>query len=151
MPNTPALVGKGAAAIAPGSHAGEEHLATAERILGAVGIVVRLPEEMLDAVTGLSGSGPADLFYLAEAMADAGRADGLPAEVVDRLVAQTLFGAAALLVESGDRPEDLRAAVTSKGGTTEAAVRLLDERGAKAAIVDAIAAATRRSKELGAG
>lgn len=149
MPNTPALVGQGAAAIAPGANATDAHLATAERILGAVGIVVRLPEAMLDAVTGLSGSGPAYLFYLAEAMAEAGRADGLDGDVADRLVVQTLLGAATLLAESGDRPEDLRAAVTSKGGTTEAAIRTLDERDVRAAVVAAIASATKRSRELG--
>lgn len=151
MPNTPALVGKGAAAVAAGTHAGEEHLRTAEEILGAVGIVVRLPEEMLDAVTGLSGSGPAYLFYLAEAMVEAGRAQGLPPDVVDALVSQTLLGAATLLVESGDRPEELRAAVTSKGGTTERGIGVLDDRGVHFAVVEAVAAAARRSKELGAG
>lgn len=151
MPNTPALVGKGAAAVAPGTHAGDEHLATAEEILGSVGIVVRLGEELLDAVTGLSGSGPAYVFYLAEALRDAGRAEGLPADVADQLVSQTLLGAAALLADSGQAPEELRAAVTSKGGTTERAVQLLEERGVRAAFVDAVAAATRRSKELGEG
>ncbi|MBI2170338.1 MAG: pyrroline-5-carboxylate reductase [Actinobacteria bacterium] len=151
MPNTPALVGKGAAAIAPGSHATDSHLDRAEDILGAVGIVVRLPEELLDAVTGLSGSGPAYVFYLAEALMEAGRAQGLPPAVADKLVVQTLLGAATLLAESGERPENLRAAVTSKGGTTERAVALLDDRGFGAALVDAVAAATERSKEMGAG
>lgn len=151
MPNTPALVGKGASAVAAGTHAAEEHLRTAEEILGAVGIVVRLPEDMLDAVTGLSGSGPAYLFYLAEALVEAGRAEGIPDDVVDQLVNQTLVGAAALLAESGERPEALRAAVTSPGGTTEAAIGLLDDRGARTAFVEAVAAATRRSQELGRG
>ena len=150
MPNTPALIGKGAAAVAPGTHATEAHLRTAEEILGSVGIVVRLEEELLDAVTGLSGSGPAYLFYLAEAMVDAGLAQGLPPGVVDRLVRQTLLGAAALLDQSDDAPQDLRGAVTSKGGTTERAVAVLDERGVRGAVVDAIGAATERSRELGA-
>lgn len=151
MPNTPALVGEGVAAVAAGTHATDEHLARAESILGSVGIVERLPEESLDAVTGLSGSGPAYVFYLAEALAQGGRAAGLPGEVVDRLVVQTLLGAATLLAESGDRPEDLRAAVTSPGGTTAAAVELLDSREAREAFADAVVEATRRSKELGGG
>lgn len=151
MPNTPALVGQGAAAIAAGAHATDAHLDTAEEILGAVGIVVRLPEESLDAVTGLSGSGPAYVFYLAEALSQGGRAEGLTDDVVDRLVRQTLLGAATLLAESGESPEDLRAAVTSPGGTTEEAVRLLDAREVKAALADAVRAAARRSRELGAG
>lgn len=151
MPNTPALVGKAASAIAPGTHASDEHLDTAEEILAAIGIVVRLDEEDLDAVTGLSGSGPAYVFYLAEALVEAGRAGGLPADVVDRLVGQTLLGAATLLFESGERPEDLRAAVTSPGGTTERALALLEDRATRQAFVDAVAAATERSRELGGG
>lgn len=150
MPNTPALVGKGAAAIAPGTHAGDEHLGRAEEILGAVGVVVRLDEEMLDAVTGLSGSGPAYLFYLAEALVAGGRAEGLPDDVVDELVIQTLLGAATLLAESGERPDALRAAVTSPGGTTEAAVRMLDDRGVRESLAEAVEVAARRSRELGA-
>lgn len=151
MPNTPALVGEGVAAVAAGTHATDEHLERAESILGSVGTVERLPEESLDAATGLSGSGPAYVFYLAEALAQGGRAAGLPGEVVDRLVVQTLFGAATLLAESGDRPEDLRAAVTSPGGTTAAAMELLDSREAREAFADAVMEATRRSKELGGG
>lgn len=149
MPNTPALVGRGAAAIAPGAHATDAHLAAAEEILGSVGTVVRVPEEMLDVVTGLSGSGPAYVFYLAEAMVEAGRAHGLADDVVDTLVSETLAGAAALLAAGNERPEELRAAVTSKGGTTEAALAVLDEREVRRAVVDAIAAATERSRELG--
>jgi len=122
----------------------------AAKNFGSVGIVVRLEEELLDAVTGLSGSGPAYLFYLAEAMVDAGLAQGLPPAVADRLVRQTLLGAAALLDQSDDAPQDLRGAVTSKGGTTESAVALLDERDVRGAIIDAIGAATERSRELGA-
>lgn len=151
MPNTPALVGLAASAVAGGTHATSDHLAVAEDVLGGVGIVVRLPEDALDAVTGLSGSGPAYLFYLAEALVQGGLAQGLPADVADRLVRQTLLGAATLLAESGEDPERLRAAVTSPGGTTERAVEVLDGQGAREAFVEAVAAATRRSRELGAG
>jgi pyrroline-5-carboxylate reductase len=151
MPNTPALVGKGASAIAAGSLAGEDDLEVAERVLGAVGTVARVPEHHLDAVTGVSGSGPAYLFLLAEAMIDAGVLVGLPRESADALVRQTLLGAATLLIESGDAPEALRAAVTSPGGTTAAAVRSLESHGFRAALLDAVEAATRRSREIGSG
>jgi pyrroline-5-carboxylate reductase len=149
MPNTGTLVGRGATAIAPGSHASELDLALAERILGAVGIVVRVPEEHLDAVTGLSGSGPAYVFLVAEAMIDAGVLVGLPRDVSDALVRQTLLGAAALLEDGDVSPEAHRAAVTSPGGTTEAGIAVLEERGVRAAMIEAIEAATRRSNELG--
>lgn len=149
MPNTPALVGQGAAGMAAGSHAGDAHMDRAGEILGAVGTTVRLSEDMLDAVTGLSGSGPAYVFYLAEAMIEAGRAEGLPADVVDDLVIQTLVGAAALLAQGAARPEELRAAVTSPGGTTEAAIRLLDERGVAGSLADAVRLAAERSRQLG--
>src|SRR5262249_49939193 len=112
MPNTGALVGKGAAAIAAGTLAGEPGLRIAERVLGAVGIVVRVPEKLLDAVTGLSGSGPAYVFLVAEAMIDAGVLVGLPRDVADALVRQTVLGAAALLSDTDNEPESLRAAVT---------------------------------------
>jgi pyrroline-5-carboxylate reductase len=149
MPNTPALVGAGAAAIAPGRGATDDDLAWAEAILGAVGIVVRVPEKLLDAVTGLSGSGPAYVFLVAEAMIDAGVLAGLPRDVSERLTSQTLLGAARLLVESGDSAEALRAAVTSPGGTTAAGLRVLEERAVRAAFLDAVVAATERSRELG--
>ncbi len=148
MPNTPALVGKAATAIAAGQHATDDHLAVAERILGAVGIVVRVPEEHLDAVTGLSGSGPAYVFLVAEALIDAGVLTGLPRPVADALTRETLLGAAALLAQ-GESPERLRAAVTSPGGTTAAAVHVLEQQGLRAAVVDAVQAAARRSRELG--
>jgi pyrroline-5-carboxylate reductase len=148
MPNTGTLVGHGAAAIAAGTHASELDLAVAERILGAVGIVVRVPEEHLDAVTGLSGSGPAYVFLVAEAMIDAGVRVGLPRDVSDALVRQTLLGAAQLLA-GDDSPEAHRAAVTSPGGTTEAGIEILEARGVRAAMIEAIEAATRRSHELG--
>ena len=149
MPNTPALIGAGAAAIAPGSRAGEEDLAWAEGILGAVGIVVRVPETLLDAVTGLSGSGPAYVFLVAEALTDAGVLVGLPRDVSARLAIQTLLGSARLLAETADGPEALRAAVTSPGGTTAAGLRALEERAVRAAFLEAVVAATDRSRELG--
>lgn len=148
MPNTPALVGQGAAAIAPGSAATDDDLAWAESLLGAVGTVVRVKEAQLDAVTGLSGSGPAYVFLVAEALIDAGVLAGLPRDVSHALAVQTLLGAATLLAE-GDSPEALRAAVTSPGGTTAAGLRVLEQRGLRAALLDAVAAATERSKQLG--
>jgi pyrroline-5-carboxylate reductase len=150
MPNTPALVGAGAAAISPGSLAGAEDLMWAEEILGAVGVVVRVPEKALDAVTGLSGSGPAYVFLVAEAMAEAGVLAGLPRDVAETLAFQTLIGSARLLVDSGDGPATLRAAVTSPGGTTAAGLRELERHGVRAAFLDAVTAAAERSRELGA-
>jgi pyrroline-5-carboxylate reductase len=149
MPNTPALVGAGAAAIAGGTHAGDDDLAWAESILGAVGDVVRVPESSLDAVTGLSGSGPAYVFLVAEALIDAGVLAGLPRDVSTRLAIQTLLGSARLLAETGETPEALRAAVTSPGGTTAAGLRQLEAAGVRSAILEAVAAATARSRELG--
>ena len=151
MPNTPALVGLGASAIAGGTHAHAEHLDLAERLLGAVGIVVRVGEPMLDAVTGLSGSGPAYVFLVAEAMIEAGVLVGLPRDIASKLVVQTLLGSATLLARDGSGPEALRAAVTSPGGTTAAGLRELEAHGLRAAILDAVNAATQRSRELGAG
>lgn len=151
MPNTPALVGAGAAAIAPGTSAGEADLVWAESILGAVGIVVRVPEQLLDAVTGLSGSGPAYVFLVAEALVEAGVLVGLPRATSAVLVAQTLLGASRLLVEGEDGPEALRAAVTSPGGTTAAGLRVLEAQGVRSALIEAVAAATQRSAELGRG
>ena len=148
MPNTPALVGQGAAAIAPGSAATDDDLEWAESLLGAVGTVVRVKEAQLDAVTGLSGSGPAYVFLVAEALIDAGVLAGLPRDVSHALAVQTLLGAATLLAE-GESPEALRAAVTSPGGTTAAGLRVLEQRGLRAALLDAVAAATERSKQLG--
>ena len=149
MPNTPALVGSGAAAIAAGSVAGEDDLAWAERVLGSVGIVVRVDESLLDAVTGLSGSGPAYVFLVAEALIEAGVLAGLPRPVSSSLAVQTLLGAARLLAESGDGPEVLRAAVTSPGGTTAAGLRALERAGVRSAFLDAVMDATARSRELG--
>ena len=148
MPNTPALVGAGASAIAPGTDADEDDLAWAEGLLGAVGEVVRVSEKQLDAVTGLSGSGPAYLFLVVEALIEAGVLAGLTRDVSQRLAVQTLVGAGLLLAE-GASPEALRAAVTSPGGTTAAGLQVLEQRAVRAAFLDAVAAATARSRELG--
>ena len=148
MPNTPALVGQGASAIAGGSSATSDDLQWAEDVLAAVGIVVRVPESQLDAVTGLAGSGPAYVFLLAEALVDAGVLNGLARPVAEQLVTQLLVGSAALLAERGDAPA-LRAMVTSPGGTTAAGLRELEDRGARAAMLAAVSAATARSRELG--
>jgi pyrroline-5-carboxylate reductase len=149
MPNTPALVGAGAAAIAAGTAAGPDDLAWAESILEAVGTVVQVPEAALDAVTGLSGSGPAYVFLVAEALVEAGVLNGLPRDVSVQLASQTLLGAGRLLVESGQSAAELRANVTSPGGTTAAGLRVLEQRAVRAAVLDAVTAATERSRELG--
>ena len=149
MPNTPALVGEGVAAIAGGIHASELHLGTAERLLGAVGTVVTVPETLLDAVTGLSGSGPAYVFLLAEAMIEAGVLNGLPRDVATTLVNGTIRGAGVMLTDGTDSAEQLRAAVTSPGGTTAAGLRALEDRSLRAAVLDAVTAAANRSRELG--
>ena len=148
MPNTPALVGAGAAALAKGRHATDEDLATTETILRAVGTAVRVDESLLDAVTALSGSGPAYVFLLTEAMIEAGRQVGLPADVARQLAIQTVHGAGQLLVQGGESPEVLRKKVTSPGGTTEATVKVLTDRQWPAIIHEAIAAATQRGREL---
>jgi pyrroline-5-carboxylate reductase len=148
MPNTPALVGAGAAAITGGSAASDADLDWAEGLLGTVGTVVRVPERLMDAVTGLSGSGPAYVFLVAEALTDAGVLAGLPRATADELVRQTLLGAAQLLASSPEGPEALRAAVTSPAGTTAAGVRVLEQRAVRAALIDAVQAAADRSAEL---
>jgi pyrroline-5-carboxylate reductase len=149
MPNTPALIGAGAAAIAPGPTATPADLEWAEAVLGSVGLVIRLTEKALDAVTGLSGSGPAYVFLVAEALVDAGVLVGLDRATSAALTRQTLLGAARMLAESEELPEALRAAVTSPGGTTAAGLRVLEQRAVRAALLDAVAAATERSRELG--
>jgi pyrroline-5-carboxylate reductase len=148
IPNTPALLGKGAAAMCGGRFATDEDLDWAEGILGAVGTVVRVPEALLDAVTGLVGSGPAYLFLVAEALTDAGVLAGLTRSVADALVRQLFVGSAAMLDEYGD-PVALRAMVTSPGGTTAAGLRVLEEHGTRSALLEAVLAATERSRELG--
>jgi pyrroline-5-carboxylate reductase len=149
MPNTPMLVGEAMSAISAGAHAGEEQLAAVEKMLSAVGRVVRVPESQQDAVTALSGSGPAYFFFLVEAMIDAGILLGLPRTVAAELIVQSAFGAATMLRQSEDHPVILREAVTSPGGTTIAAVRELEKHGVRAALIAAIEAARDRSVELG--
>ena len=149
MPNTPMLVGEAMSAISGGTNATDEHLAAVEKMLGSVGRVVRLPESQQDAVTALSGSGPAYFFYLVEAMIDAGILLGLPRTVAAELIVQSAYGAAVMMRESGDHPVILREAVTSPAGTTIAAVRELERHGVRAALLAAIEAARDRSVELG--
>jgi pyrroline-5-carboxylate reductase len=148
MPNTPALVGEAMSAVAAGAHAKEEHLARAEEIFRPVGKVIRLPESQLDAVTALSGSGPAYVFYLVEAMTDAGILLGLPRAIAHDLIVQTVVGAGAMLRDSGEHPVTLREAVTSPAGTTIAAIRELENHGVRAAFLAALEAARDRSREL---
>ncbi|MGH8862946.1 MAG: pyrroline-5-carboxylate reductase [Jatrophihabitantaceae bacterium] len=150
MPNTPALVDEAMTAVSAGAHAAERHLAIAEALLGSVGRVVRVPESQLDAVTALSGSGPAYFFYLVEAMIDAGILLGLPRALAAELIVQTAIGSAKMLRDSGEHPVQLREAVTSPGGTTIAAIRELEVHGVRAALLAAIEAACLRSRELGA-
>ena len=148
MPNTPALVGLGAAAIAGGSTASDDDLAWAEAILGSVGIVERLDEASLDAFTGVAGSGPAYVFLFAEALTDAAVAEGIEADVAERVVAQLMLGASTLLDRDRD-PAQLRRNVTSPGGTTAAGLARFDAHGLRGIVADAVAAATERSRELG--
>jgi pyrroline-5-carboxylate reductase len=151
MPNTPALVGAGAAAICAGTAATDADLDWAEGLLRAVGTVVRVPEKLLDAVTGLSGSGPAYVFLVAEALIEGGVLAGLPRDVAHELAVATIAGAGRLLAETGETPEALRAQVTSPGGTTAAGLRALEAQGVRSAFLEAVAAATERSRQLGAG
>ena len=148
MPNTPALVGARVSALAGGRGAGEADVAWAEEILSAVGRVVRMAEVSLDAATGLSGSGPAYVFLVAEALIDAGVGVGLDPEVSRTLAIGTLAGAARLLVETGENPVALRSQVTSPGGTTEAGVAKLEANGLRRAFDEAVTAATERSREM---
>jgi pyrroline-5-carboxylate reductase len=148
MPNMPALVGAGMTAISGGSFATSSDLAWAEDVLAAVGTVVRLPERMLDAVTGLSGSGPAYFFLVAESLVEAGVQMGLARDVSRTLVVQTMLGSAALLQQTGRDPEALRAEVTSPAGTTAAGIRTLEARAVRSAFMEAVAAATERSRNL---
>ncbi len=149
MPNTPALVGEGITGVATGRYAGDHALELAEEVLSAVGLVVRMDEDLLDAVTAISGSGPAYAFLLAEALTEAAIREGLPRHLAELLVHQTIRGAGALLVETDYSPFELRAQVTSPGGTTAAAVHVLEERGFRAIVEDAVRAAAERSRELG--
>jgi pyrroline-5-carboxylate reductase len=150
MPNTPAQVDEGMAAISPGTHAQPEHLERVTAILSATGRVVTVPERYQDAVTALSGSGPAYLFFVVEAMIEAGVHLGLPRDIATELVVQTMLGSAKLLRETGEHPTVLRERVTSPGGTTAAAVRVLEDHKVRAAFLGAIEAARDRSRDLAA-
>lgn len=151
MPNTPALVDQGMAAISPGSHCDTEHLSRAEALLSATGRVVQVPEQYQDAVTAISGSGPAYIFYVVEAMIEAGVLLGLPRSTSTELVVQTLYGAATMLRETGEHPTVLREQVSSPAGTTMAALRQLDDHKVRAAFLTAMEAARDRSRELSSG
>jgi pyrroline-5-carboxylate reductase len=148
MPNTPMVVGEAMSAISAGRHADADHMATVEELLTAVGKVVRVPEAQQDAVTALSGSGPAYFFFLVEAMIDAGILLGLPRTVAAQLIVQSAVGSAKML-EGGEHPVTLREAVTSPAGTTIMAIRELERHGVRAALLAAIEAARDRSAELG--
>lgn len=149
MPNIPASVGEGITPWAKGKHVHPSHEAAALRVLGSVGGVFPLEEQLLDAVTAVSGTGPAYAFLLAEALIESAVREGLPRDVSERLVHHTLKGAGTLLVETDAGPTELRARVTSPGGTTAAAVHVLEERGFRALVEDAVRAAALRSQELG--
>jgi pyrroline-5-carboxylate reductase len=151
MPNTPALIGEGAAALAPGGSATDEDLAVARSIFDSVGITVIVKEDLMDAVTGLSGSGPAYAFIIIDALSDAGVLMGIPRDVSTKLAAKTVLGAAKLCLETGRHPGELRDMVTSPGGTTIAGIKALENGGLRAALINAVEAATLRSKELGKG
>lgn len=151
MPNTPALVKEGATGIAPGSRAGADHLDLAQRILGAVGAVRIMDESLLDALTAISGTGPAYVFLLAEALTEAAMREGLPRDVAENFVHQTIKGAGHLLTITGKSPARLRYEVTSPGGTTAAAMHVLEEKGFRAVVEDAVRAAAERARELGGG
>ena len=149
MPNTPALVGAGAAAYAPGAGAGEEDATLVEKILSAVGMARRMKESDLDAVTALSGSGPAYVFAFIQALADGGVAEGLSREAALALAVQTVRGSAEMAARSGEHPAVLKDAVTSPGGTTIRALEVLEDRGFSGAVIQAVRAAAARSRELG--
>lgn len=151
MPNTPALVDEGMSAIAGGASCDPEHLDEAARLMSSVGRVLQVPEHYLDAVTAISGSGPAYIFYVVEAMIEAGVLLGLPRATANELVVQTVVGAATMLRETGEHPTVLREQVSSPAGTTVAAVRQLDDHKVRAAFVSAIEAARNRSAELAGG
>ncbi|MDX6226595.1 MAG: pyrroline-5-carboxylate reductase [Frankiales bacterium] len=151
MSNTPVLVDEAMSAVSAGSHAEEEHLERTEELLRHVGKVLRVPESQQDAVTALSGSGPAYFFFLVEAMTDAGILLGLPRTVAHDLIVQTAIGAATMLRDSGEHPVKLREAVTSPAGTTISAIRALEDHGVRAAFLAALEAARDRSRELAKG
>src|SRR4051794_962912 len=151
MPNTPALVDEGMAAISRGTHCDESHLEEAEALLASTGRVIRVPERQQDAVTAISGSGPAYIFFVVESMIEAGVHLGLPRGTATELVVQTVVGSAKLLRETGEHPTVLRERVTSPGGTTAAALRELEDHKVRAAFLTAVEAARDRSRSLAAG
>ncbi|MGI4789068.1 MAG: pyrroline-5-carboxylate reductase [Janthinobacterium lividum] len=148
MPNTPCLIGKGATAISRGTYATEEHLRLAQTLFASVGISVEVPERLLDAVTGLSGSGPAYVYLMIEALADGGVKEGLTRDTARLLAAQTVMGAAQMVLSSDQHPAQLKDNVTTPGGTTIAALHVLERAGIRTALIDAIQAAAERSREL---
>ncbi len=149
MPNTPCLIGRGASGLASGTAATSDDAALISELLATVGIVEIVPEPLLDAVTGLSGSGPAYVFQMIEALSDGGVKMGLPRAIATRLAAQTLAGAAEMLLSTGQHPGALKDAVTSPGGTTIAGLHAMEQGGVRAALIDAVEASTLRSRELG--
>jgi pyrroline-5-carboxylate reductase len=151
MSNTPVLVDQAMSVISAGAYAGPEHLARAEELLRPVGEVLRIPESQQDAATALSGSGPAYLYFLVEAMVDAGILLGVPRGTALEMVTQAMYGAATMLREKQEHPVILREAVTSPGGTTISAIRELERHGVRAAVLAAIEAARDRGQELGRG
>ena len=151
MPNTPALVSAGATAVAAGKHASATDLATSRALFDAVGITVELDEVHLDAVTGLSGSGPAYIFLILEALADAGVKVGLSRRDALKLAAQTVMGSAKMLLETDEHPGKLKDMVTSPGGTAIAGLHTLEEGGLRTTLINAVETATKRARELGRG
>lgn len=148
MPNTPCLVGCGATALCRGASANEEHLALAQSLFASVGLSVEVPERLLDAVTGLSGSGPAYVYLMIEALADGGVSEGLTRDTARLLAAQTVMGAAQMVLSSDEHPAQLKDNVTTPGGTTIAALHVLERAGIRTALIDAVQAAADRSREL---
>jgi pyrroline-5-carboxylate reductase len=151
MPNTPALVGASASCFARGKSATNSDATLAQRLLSAVGVAIEVKESMLDAVTGLSGSGPAYVYQFIEAMSDGGVASGLPRELATKLAAQTVLGAAMMVIETGEHPGSLKDAVTSPGGTTIEGIHELEKGKLRGTVINAVRAATEKSRKLGAG
>ena len=150
MPNTPCLIGQGASALSPGENANPKHMQTALAIFQAVGTACEVPEKYMDAVTGLSGGGPAYVYLIIEALSDAGVRQGMDRPTALMLAAQTVKGAAQLVLEDGRHPAELKDMVTSPGGTTIAGLHVMESAGLRGVLMDAVAAATARSSELGA-